>query len=227
MGVLINREGAPEGDGSEDGRDDEEETNTLTVNLANDDVGGVEITVQRTGGPDVESETTSKASAGGQASFELEPGHYYADAEGYVGTLTAINVTEGDVEITLQNESGATVRVKVTDAETGEPIEGATIEGVCNLHYSGGDSYITGETGENGVAMAQAGVTPTACDTRVSAEGYEDANVRVHVPDDELTVELVPEDAAGGDSGDETDDDATDGSSDTKDKKTEKDSNCP
>lgn len=191
---------SPEPDDGED--DDEEETNTLTVNLANDDVDGVEITVQRTGGPDVEPETTSKASAGGQASFELEPGHYYADAEGYVGTLTAIDVTE-DAEITLQNESGATVPVEVTDAETGEPIEGAEISGVCHLNYSTGEVPITGTTGEDGVAQAHADVTPAQCTgVRISADGYEDGHVDINVPVEQpVTVELAP--AEGKDNGDE------------------------
>lgn len=130
------------------------ETNELTVNLANDDVDGVEIVVQRTGGPDVEPEEFSKASAGGQASFNLEPGHYYADAEGYVGTLSSIDVTEDDVDITLQNRSGATVPIKVTDTETGEPIKGAEIDGTgaCQLNYSTGEVDISGTTGEDGVA---------------------------------------------------------------------------
>lgn len=206
------------GDG---GDGDDEETNTLTVNLPND-VDGVAVTVSEQLSPDDEGEDPyeeTKASAGGQVQFRLESGYYYVDAEGYNETLVAIDVTE-DREITLQSTDVDPVEITVVDSVTGEPIEGAVLEGVCDLYYSSGDSYITGETNENGVAMAQAGVTPTACDTRVSAEGYEDAHVRVHVPDDDgLTVELVPEDAAGGDGGDETDDGDgdTDNTSDDQD----------
>lgn len=170
------------------------ETHTLTVNLANDDVDGVEIEVERDGGPEEDPKTTSKASAGGQASFDLESGVYYVRAEGYNQTAVGVELTE-DRTITLQDPDGTTVEFTVTDAGTGEPIEGAKISGVCNMYYSSGDEYITGTTGPDGVAQAEAGVTPTECTgTLIEVDGYEDAHTDVSVPDpDGVNVELTPE----------------------------------
>lgn len=118
---------------------------------------------------DEDPNRVTKESENGQATFELEPGHYYAEAEGYHGTLIEIDVTE-DREIRLQNASAATVPVEVTDAETGEPIEGAEVSGVCSMWYSSGDSYIDsdGTTDENGVVDAQTELTPTDCYTTQS-----------------------------------------------------------
>ncbi|WP_336342594.1 carboxypeptidase-like regulatory domain-containing protein [Halalkalicoccus ordinarius] len=178
--------------------DNDDETNTLTVNLANDDVDGVEIEVWRAVSGDGDSNRVTKESENGQATFEREPGHYYADAEGYVGTLAPVDVTK-DIEITLQNESGATVPVKVTDAETGDPIAGAEIGGICHLNYSTGEVPITGTTDEDGVAQAHADVTPAWCTgVRISADGYEDAHADINVPTEEtVTVELTPEQDGG------------------------------
>lgn len=167
---------------------------TLTVMLANDDVDGVEVEVWRALPGGEESEKVTKESQGGEATFELEPGHYYVDAEGYVGTLSAVDVTDGDIEITLQNESGTTVPIKATDAETGEPIAGAEITGICHLNYSTGEVPITGTTDEDGVAQAHADVTPTWCTgVRISADGYEDEYVDINVPmEGTVKVELTP-----------------------------------
>lgn len=191
---------------SDDGNGDEDpETHTLTVNLANHDIDGVAVTAERDGGPDGDPETWTKASAGGQVSFhDLEPGLYYVDAEGYNQTMVGIEVDE-DTEITLQHPDPDPIAIEVVNAETGEPIEGAEVSGVCDLWYSSGDVYITGETDANGVAQAQAGVAPTDCDASVEADGYETTHLSLSVPDDDgISVELTSAPAADGGTGNET-----------------------
>lgn len=49
-----------------------------------------------------------------------------------------------------------TLTVTVVDAETVEPIEGATVSGVGNVHPTGFDMLFQGTTNEDGVALIEA-----------------------------------------------------------------------
>lgn len=167
--------------------DDDPETYTLTVTGVAD---GVEVTAEANAELNDGQEYTATAS-GGQAELEVPEGGYIVTAEDYHGANIHV---DSDTEITLQNWDGATLAITVVDAETGEPVPSAEIAGECNLYYSSGDSYITGEAGEDGVIQAEAEVTPTACDANVYADGYVETVEQIKVPDDDgLTVELEPE----------------------------------
>lgn len=163
------------------------ETHTLTVTGVAD---GVEVQAEA----DAElsdGEVYTATASDGQATLEVPEGGYIVTAEGYHGADIHV---DSDTEITLQNLDGATIEITVVDAQTGEPVPGAVIEGVCHLYYSSGDSYITGEAGEDGVIQAEAEVTPTDCDANIYADGYEETVEQISVPDDDgLTVELEPE----------------------------------
>lgn len=163
------------------------ETHTLTVTGVAD---GVEVQAEA----DAElsdGEVYTATASDGQATLEVPEGGYIVTAEGYHGADIHV---DSDTEITLQNLDGATIEITVVDAQTGEPVPGAVIEGVCHLYYSSGDSYITGEAGEDGVIQAEAEVTPTDCDANIYADGYEETVEQISVPDDDgPTVELEPE----------------------------------
>lgn len=173
---------------------DDPETHTLTVNLATHDVDGVAVTLEKETLPeDDEFEPVTKASAGGQVSFQVEEGSYYVDAEGYNPMLVGVYIDE-DTEITIQETNPDPIEVTVVDADTDEGIEGAEISGRCDLWHSTGDSYIEGMTDETGVAHAETGVSPTSCNVTVEADDYEDEYLRLSVPDDDwITVELTTE----------------------------------
>lgn len=163
------------------------ETHTLTVTGVAD---GIEVQAEA----DAElsdGELYTATASDGQAELEVPEGGYIVTAEGYHDANIHV---DSDTEITLQNLDGATLAITVVDAQTGEPVPGAVIEGVCNLYYTSGDSYITGEAGEDGVIQAEAEVTPTDCDANIYADGYEETVEQISVPDDDgLTVALEPE----------------------------------
>lgn len=151
------------------------ETHTLTMTGVAD---GVEVQAEA----DAElndGEVYTATASDGQAQLEVPEGGYIVTAEGYHGA--DIHIDE-DTEITLQNLSGATLEISVVDAETGEPVPNPTIEGVCNLYYSSGDEFITGDGGEDGVIQAEAGVTPTSCDANVYAEATRRPSSRSTFP---------------------------------------------
>lgn len=165
--------------------EDEEPVYTLTVEATSP------VTLERTW----EDASTTREPTDGTVEFPVIEGSYTLSADGYydIHEELALQI-DSDTTVTLQSEDGADVEVTVVDAETGEGIEGAEIGGVCNWYYSSGDAYVTGETDADGVATAHAGLSPTDCDTTVSAEGYESENLTLSVPEDDgLTVELEPE----------------------------------
>lgn len=116
-------------------------------------------------------------------------------ADGYNDPLMSFAVDE-DTTVTLQQ--GGSITVTILNAATGDPIEGAEISGMCDMWYTSGDAYITGESNEDGVIEPQT-LTPTTCryDTQVTADGYESASLgEINVPDDDgMTVELQPEES--------------------------------
>lgn len=170
-----------------------EETNTLTVHAES------AVTVEST---DEDGMSETQEPTDGVATFEVPDGGYVITADGYHSA--DLPFVEEDAEITLQDTGGATMDITVTDAESGDPVAGAEISGVCDLHYSGGDSYIETESpsGADGVVTVQTGVTPTTCDATVTADGYEDAQITLDAPDDDgRTVELQPAETATPDPG--------------------------
>lgn len=190
-------ENGGDGDGGEDPSESgdagdrengkEEPVYTLTVEADSP------VTLERTW----EDASTTREPTDGTVEFSVIEGSYALSADGYhdVPEELAIQV-DSDTTVTMQSEDGVDVEVTVVDAETGEPIEGAEISGVCDWYYSSGDAHVTGETDADGVATAHAELSPTDCDATVSAEGYASESVSLAVPDDDgLTVELEPEES--------------------------------
>ena len=169
-------------------------THTLTINNA----GTSTVEIERQGGPDQDPETSTHDPVGGVVEAEVEEGSYHIRTDDRNDTMVAIHVDE-DTEITLQDPNPDPITIEVVDADTGEGIEGAEISGVCDMWYSSGDDYITGETGPDGIAEAEPGLSPTNCNANINAEGYEEEVVQLSVPvDDGLVVELTPEQNGGG-----------------------------
>lgn len=169
-------------------------THTLTINNA----GTSTVEIERQGGPDQDPETSTHDPVGGVVEAEVEEGSYHVRTDDRNDTMVAIHVDE-DTEITLQDPNPDPITIEVVDADTGEGIESAEISGVCDMWYSSGDDYITGETGPDGIAEAEPGLSPTNCNANINAEGYEEEVVQLSVPvDDGLVVELTPEQNGGG-----------------------------
>ncbi|KYH25036.1 hypothetical protein HAPAU_28570 [Halalkalicoccus paucihalophilus] len=182
-------ENADENDGDEDTTDengsDDPETYTLTVEAEGP------VTIERLS----DGATTTREATDGTVEFTVLEGDYdiRAGAEEYVDPMQSFGVTE-DRTVTLQR--GGSITYTVVDAETGEPIEGAEISGLCDLWYSSGDASISGQSNASGVIEAET-LIPTTCryDTQITAEGYEPASLgEINVPEDDgTTVELQPE----------------------------------
>lgn len=104
-----------------------------------------------------------------------------------------------------------TITVTVVDEETGNPIEGATVEGVGDLPGSA-ESLFEVETNSEGVAETTTQAVPY--EVFVRAEGYnqEDTTVDLSNGDTAVTVVLTP---ANGDS--DTDDKPDDTTGETED----------
>lgn len=167
-------------------------THTLTITNA----GTAPVEIMEDAPPDEDPKTTTHEPVDGVVETEVAEGSYYIRTDDRVDTLVGVYVDD-DTEITLQDSDLGPLTIEVVDAETGDGIDGAEISGLCHLWYSGGDEYITGTTGSDGVADAQPGVSPTICETTIRADGYEDEHLRISVPEDDgLVVELQPVDEA-------------------------------
>lgn len=167
-------------------------THTLTITNA----GTVPVEIMEDAPPDEDPKTTTHEPVNGVVETEVAEGTYHISTDDRVDTLVSVHV-DSDTEITLQDPDPEPLTIEVVDATTGEGIDGAEINGLCHLWYSGGDEYITGTTGSGGVTDAQPGVSPTICETTISADGYKNEHVRISVPgDDGLVVELQPVDEA-------------------------------
>ncbi|MFC6904193.1 hypothetical protein [Halalkalicoccus tibetensis] len=165
---------------------EDEETHTLTVETQQD----VPVTLERFS----DGATTERTASDGAVEFTVLEGYYGLSADGHydIHEEFAVHVDE-DTTITLQSTDGERIEVTVVDAESGEPIQGAEISGVCDWWYTSGDAHTVGETNIDGVAQPET-ITPTSCDGGVSADGYEDKSVSLSVPDDDgRVIELEPE----------------------------------
>lgn len=128
--------------------------------------------------------------------MEVPEGSYFISAQGY--RYADVDV-DSDRKIVLQDIEGSMLEMTVVDAETGDPVPDATIDGECDLYYNTGDEFITDESSENGVVEAYTGVTPTSCTATVYAKGYQPRIVSIDVPtDDGQTVQLNAEDDDAG-----------------------------
>lgn len=170
-------------------------THTLTITNA----GTAPVEIMKDAPPDEDHKTTTHEPVDGVVETEVAEGSYYISTDDRVDTLVSVHV-DSNTEIELQDPDPEPLTIEVVDAATGEGIAGAEISGLCHLWYSGGDEYITGMTGSDGVADAQPGVSPTICETTIRADGYKDEHVRISVPEDDgLVVELQPVDEASDD----------------------------
>lgn len=194
-------------DGDENGTDDTErnsstddpdpETHTLTVHAGESvPVSGVPITIERHSDG---ATTTRETGEDGQVEFTVVDGDYTVSGTDPNGTTDSADVTvDGeDTQVLLAGLTPALpaehdVRVTVTDAETGEPIEGAVLEGVGNRHPRTGDMLLSVTTGADGVGESTAFESPY--ESTIRADGYEEQSETV-VVDGETSVEyrLEPE----------------------------------
>ena len=144
------------------------------------------------------SETTTASD--GTAVFENVPAGTYEvkdEADGWWPEYGAANqvTVDGDTSYTLGVRDAPdthTLTVKVTDAETGDPVEGVDISGVGDRHPDGSDMLMGGETNSDGVLVQD--VYESGYHITVSSDGYEPMTKEVVVDSDtSVSFELVPE----------------------------------
>ena len=200
------------GDGNETPPDDDDpnetdpepepEGNTVTVDVVDLETDeSVEIDIRLSSG-DYEQTVTSTS---GTATFENVPDGEYRISPATDGWWKQYGdeerlVVEGDTSHTMgvnDEPDTHTLTVTVTDAETGEPIEGATVSGVGGRHPAGADLLIQDETNADGVVTIDAYESGYLLD--VSADGYEyPPNQEVNLNEDKsVSFELTPEDSGG------------------------------
>ena len=177
-----------------------ESEHSLTVNVEDAETGDAvddEVTIRHidTG------QTFSAATEDGSVTFEnLKRGTYAIDVdagEEWYMPLDGSDEIEVDGEtertISMQPEPDMhTLHMKVTDAETGEPIEGTEVAGIGAVHPRGYDMMFSVETDSDGVAVAEAWESPYTLEVR--AEGYE-LYMEDIVVDEDMTVEVALEPA--------------------------------
>lgn len=178
----------------------EPETHTLTVHAGESvPVSGVPITLERHSDG---ATTTRETGENGQAEFTVVDGDYTVSGTDPDGTTdsTDLTVDGEDTRVLLESLTPALpaehgVRVTVTDAETGEPIEGAVLEGMGDRHPRTGEMHLSVTTGADGVGELTA--FEGHYDATVRADGYEQQSDTI-VVDGETSVEyrLEPETTA-------------------------------
>lgn len=189
------------GNENESDPDTPDEGNTVTIDVRHLDTGEpIEIPVRLTSRDFERTETATD----GTATFENIPDGTYnvqPAADGWwpeYGAANEVSVDGGDTSYTLGVRDAPdthTLTVRVTDAQTGEPIEGATVGGLGDRHPDGGDMLISGETNSDGVVTFDAYESGYILD--VGADGYEHPpNQEVDLRSDE-TVSFEVEPAAG------------------------------
>lgn len=177
--------------------DTDPETHTLTVHAGESvPVSDIPITLERHSDG---ATTTRETGEDGQVEFTVVDGDYTVSGTDPNGTTDSADVTvDGeDTEVLLARLAPALpaehdVRVTVTDAETGEPIEGAVLEGVGNRHPRTGDMFLSVTTGADGIGESTAFESPY--ESTIRADGYEEQSETI-VVDGETSLEyrLEPE----------------------------------
>ena len=171
---------------------------SLTVYLEDTEMGDAvdgEVAISHVESGEAFSATTDD----GTAAFEDIPAGTYAieiDAgeEWYRPHDGSDEVeVDGQIEHTISMQPEPPmheIEVIVTDAETGEPIEGASVGGIGAVHPQGFDMQFESETNSDGVAVAQTWESPYTLEVR--AEGYE-LYMEDIVLDEDMTVEVALE----------------------------------
>lgn len=193
-----------DGDQNETDSEPEPEGNTVTVDVRHLDTDEpVDIPV-RLNGIDTDYDETVTAT-NGTVTFENVPNGDYevkVATDGWWPEYPGMNevTVSGDTSYTLgvhDAPDSHTLTVTVTDAETGDPIEGADVSGVGGRHPDGADLLLGGETNANGVLTVDA--YESGYLISVSADGYEyPPNQEVDLDEDKsVSFELTPEDSGG------------------------------
>lgn len=174
---------------------EDEETYTLTVHTG-EGVGAPDVPITVEGDGINETKTTNER---GVTTFELPDGEYTVsgtDANDDTDSETVV-IDGADEEVRLYAlappvPDAHMLTVKVVDAETGEPIEGATVSGVGGFHPLTGDQLFQIVTGPDGTGSME--VLESHYTASVTAEGYEPDNPGITVEEDTtVTLELQPE----------------------------------
>lgn len=175
----------------------DEETHKVTVNAGEAvPVEGVEITIT---GENNQIEETLTTDESGAVVFNVPDGEYTitgVDQRGYEQTTT-VTVDGEDTSVLLGGMAAPdppvrTVTFEVVNAETGEPIEGASITGIGNRLPGGGEALLYAETGADGSADVEAFESSYSLDIR--ADGYETSYQSITVDDDMMVeISLTPD----------------------------------
>ena len=180
-------ENEPDGTDEPDEPDEPEETHILIVHTG-EAIGApdIPITIEGDGTGIKKTETTNSE---GIAYFELPNGEYTVtgtDKNDRTESETVV-IDGADEEVRLYSLAPPIpdthmLTVEVVDAETGEPIEGATVSGVGGYHPDTGDMMFEVVTGPDGAATTE--VYESWYATSVTADGYEPQNPGINVESD-------------------------------------------
>ena len=174
---------------------------SLTINVEDGTTGDAveaEVTITEAG---TTNSQTAMAENGSVTFKGIEPGDYVVSADAgedwyvFEGVSDTEVTVDGDTEHTIDiypEPDRHDLRVEVTDATTGEPIEGATLSAEGDRHPGGHDILLGGETNSEGVYESEE--VESSYDMNVDAEGYEATGVQFELDADKtVTVELQPE----------------------------------
>lgn len=173
-----------------------EDTHTLTVYAGEAvPVEGADITLERHSDGATTDRTTDE---NGTVDYTVIDGEYTVTGEDPNGETGSADVTiDGeDDEVLLETLSPPMpevydVSMTVVDADSGEPIEDARLEGAGNWHPLTGDQFVQVTTDPDGTGTADAYEGHYSADLR--ADGYETQSVEVAIEDDiELEYEMTP-----------------------------------
>ena len=121
------------------------------------------------------------------------------DADGYQPDSSSVPVEDtdtvhADFELDPEPSGPTAIEGTVADADTGDPIEGATVT------FSGGGSNAVFTTGDDGT-FRNVGIDATSHTVTAEADGYEDASETVEVNENEtatVDLDLEPDGTAEG-----------------------------
>lgn len=161
------------------------ETYTVTFHVVGDDAGAAPSDVTVTDTQSGEAAAEVHTGDDGVVDLELEAGEYHIKAEpGYEisddlydgETITVSSDTTIMHEIPTPREK-TYIEISVTDADTGEDIEGASVALSGGDTISGEPDTASGETNEYGDFGAE--IVPGTYEVTVEAEGYLDESTQI------------------------------------------------